>query len=52
MQECNFMPFPLIAILAAAAAGRASKKPPKKRAVSGYTTKKGKKVKAYVKNVK
>jgi hypothetical protein len=42
---------PLLPILAAAfAAGNLTKKPRKKKAVSGYTTKKGKKVKAYLKN--
>jgi hypothetical protein len=44
------MPVPLLAALAAAAIGRGKKKTPKKKAVSGYTTKKGKKVKAYTKN--
>jgi hypothetical protein len=44
------MPIPIIAALAGAALGRATKKTPKKRAVSGYKTKKGKKVKAYLKN--
>jgi hypothetical protein len=44
------MPFPIIAALAGAAIGRATKKTKKKKAVSGYKTKKGKKVKAYLKN--
>jgi hypothetical protein len=44
------MPIPLLAVLAGAAVGRGTKKTPKKRAVSKYTTKKGKKVKAYTKD--
>jgi len=45
------MPIPLIAaLLGAGAIGRATKKSPKKKAVSGYKTKRGKKVKAYLKN--
>jgi hypothetical protein len=44
------MPIPLIAVfLGAGAIGRTTKTTPKKKAVSGYTTKKGKKVKAYLK---
>ncbi len=46
------MPLPLIALGAAALVGRASKKPKKVRAVNGYTTSKGKKVKAYLKKDK
>jgi hypothetical protein len=44
------MPIPLLVALAGAAIGRATKKTPKKKAVSKYTTKAGKKVKAYTKN--
>jgi hypothetical protein len=44
------MPIPLIAALAGAVLGRATKKTPKKKAVSEYTTKSGKKVKAYTRN--
>ena len=44
------MPIPIIAALAGAAIGRATKKSPKKKAVSKYTTKKGKQVKAYTRN--
>jgi hypothetical protein len=44
------MPLPLLALFAGAAVGSAAKKTPKKKAVSGYKTKKGKKVKAYLKN--
>jgi hypothetical protein len=44
------MPLPLLALAFGALAGRASAKKPKKKAVSGYRTKKGKKVRAYLKN--
>jgi hypothetical protein len=44
------MPLPLVALAFGALAGRATAKKPKKKAVSGYRTKKGKKVKAYLKN--
>ena len=44
------MPLPLIPLIAAAVAGRATA--PKKKAVSKYTTKKGKKVKAYTRRAK
>jgi hypothetical protein len=44
------MPIPLVVALAAAALGRATKENPEKKAVSKYTTKSGKKVKAYTKN--
>jgi hypothetical protein len=43
------MPLPLLPLFAGALLGRTTKKTPKKRAVSGYTTRKGKKVKAYLK---
>jgi len=44
------MPLPLIALGVAALAGRASSPKPKKvKAVNGYKTKTGKKVKAYLK---
>jgi hypothetical protein len=43
------MPLPLLPLIAGAVFGRTTKKTPKKKAVSGYTTKKGKKVKAYLK---
>jgi hypothetical protein len=46
------MPLPLIALGAAALVGRATKKPKKVKAVSGYRTKTGKKVKAYLKKAK
>jgi hypothetical protein len=46
----GIMPISIIAALAGAAIGRATKKTPKKKAVSKYTTKTGKKVKAYTKN--
>jgi len=46
------MPIPLIATIAGAVFGRATKKTQKKKAVSGYTTKKGTQVKAYTKNAK
>lgn len=47
------MPLPLIALGAAALAGRStSPKPKKVKAVSGYKTQKGKKVKAYLKRDK
>jgi hypothetical protein len=54
MKRRSIMPLPILAALAGAAIGRASKKQTKKKAVSGYTTntKKGKKVKAYLKTVK
>jgi hypothetical protein len=41
---------PLLAALAGAVIGRGTKKTRKKRVVSGYTAKKGKKVKAYTRN--
>jgi hypothetical protein len=44
------MPLPLAALALSALVGRASKKTKKAKAVSGYTTKKGKKVKAYLKD--
>jgi hypothetical protein len=44
------MPLPLVALAFGALAGRATAKKPKKKAVSGYRTKKGTKVKAYLKN--
>jgi hypothetical protein len=44
------MPLPILAALAGAAFGRATT--PKKKAVSKYTTKKGKKVKAYTRRAK
>jgi hypothetical protein len=44
------MPLPLIAALAGAVLGRSTA--PKKKAVSKYTTKKGKKVKAYTRKAK
>jgi hypothetical protein len=44
------MPLPILGLLAAGVIGNKTKKTPKKKAVSGYTTKKGKKVKAYLKN--
>jgi hypothetical protein len=44
------MPLPLVALAFGALASRATAKKPKKKAVSGYRTKKGKKVKAYLKN--
>ena len=44
------MPFPLALALGGALVGRATKKPKKVKAVSGYKTRKGKKVKAYLKN--
>jgi hypothetical protein len=43
------MPLPLFAALVGAAIGGSMKKSPKKKAVSGYKTRKGKKVKAYLK---
>jgi len=46
------MPLPLIPIAIGALIGRAGKKNDKKKAVSGYTTKKGKKVRAYLKKAK
>jgi hypothetical protein len=46
----RIMPIPILAALVGAAVGSATKKTPKKKAVSGYKTKKGKKVKAYLKN--
>jgi hypothetical protein len=44
------MPLPLIPIIAGAILGRATT--PKKKAVSKYTTKKGKKVKAYTRKTR
>jgi hypothetical protein len=45
------MPLPLLfGLLGAAGTKALEKKPKKKRAVSGYKTKKGKKVKAYLKD--
>jgi hypothetical protein len=45
------MSFPLAAFAFGALADRATRKKPKKvKAVSGYKTRKGKKVKAYLKN--
>jgi hypothetical protein len=46
------MPLPLVALALGALAGSAATKKDKKKAVSGYTTKKGKKVKAYLKKAK
>jgi hypothetical protein len=46
------MPLPLLALAAGALAGRASKKEKKVKAVSGYKSKSGKKVKAYLKKSK
>jgi hypothetical protein len=46
------MPFPLAALALSALAGRASKTPKKVKAVSGYKTKKGTRVKAYLKKGK
>jgi hypothetical protein len=46
------MPLPLIALAVGAVAGGAAKKPKKVKAVSGYKTKTGKKVKAYLKKEK
>jgi hypothetical protein len=45
----RIMPIPIIAALLGAAIGGVAKKSPKKKAVSGYKTKKGKRVKAYLK---
>jgi hypothetical protein len=44
------MPLPLVALAFGALAGRVTKKPKKVKPVSGYKTKKGKKVRAYLKN--
>jgi hypothetical protein len=46
------MPIPLIPIAIGALLGSAAKKTEKKKAVSGYKTKKGTKVKAYLKKAK
>jgi hypothetical protein len=46
------MPFPLIPAVIGALVGRGTKKPKKVKAVSGYKTKTGKKVKAYLKKSK
>jgi hypothetical protein len=46
------MPLPLIPLALGALAGGAMKKEKKLKAVSGYTTKKGKRVRAYVKRAK
>ena len=46
------MPLPLLALAAGALAGTASKKEKKVKAVSGYKSKTGKKVKAYLKKSK
>ena len=46
------MPLPLIPLALGALAGSALKKDKKKQAVSKYTTKKGKKVKAYTRKAK
>lgn len=46
------MPFPLIHVVAGALLGGALKKDKKKQAVSKYTTKRGKKVKAYTRKTK
>jgi len=46
------MPLPIIAAALGALAGSAATKKKKKKAVSGYTTKKGTKVKAYLKKAK
>jgi len=46
------MPLPLIALALGALAGRTTKKEKKVKAVSGYKSKTGKKVKAYLKKSK
>ena len=46
------MPLPLIPLAIGALIGRGTKKTKKVKAVSGYKTKTGKKVKAYVKTAK
>jgi hypothetical protein len=46
------MPLPLLALAAGALAGRASQKEKKVKVVSGYKSKNGKKVKAYLKKSK
>jgi len=46
------MPIPLIPLAIGALLGGAAKKPRKVKAVSGYKTKKGTKVKAYLKKAK
>jgi len=52
VQNLRSMPLPLIALAFGALAGSAATKKPKKKAVSGYITTKGKKVKAYLKKAK
>jgi hypothetical protein len=46
------MPLPLIPLAIGALIGGAAKKPKKVKAVSKYTTKKGKKVRAYTRKAK
>lgn len=46
------MPIPFIVLGAGVLAGRATKKPKRVKAVSGYKTKTGKRVKAYLKKDK
>ena len=46
------MPLPLIPLAIGALLGGAAKKPKKVKPVSGYRTKKGTRVKAYLKKVK